>query len=254
MENLQYGQLPQEGKFNFEFTDSNVMIDDIVGKNVSKLEFDMQREDWCPPTLQIVRFIDADGNFTDRYVEGKDGVVEFYGGDFTYNYSEESLSTWYTEVPASEVKVEYAPYNTKDFLPIEVENIPEQDFMPGFGTYYRGSLASVGCPSENGWFDVRIKLTDASGNYQEQTLSPAFWIEANVGVNEVAGSEIGVAVANGRITVCGCENPTIEVYSTDGMLLRRVGATSLDASAFGSGIYLVSVTDGSACVVRKVRL
>lgn len=254
LENLQYGQLPQEGKINFEFTDSNVMIDNIAGKNVSKLEFDMEREDWCPPTLQIVRFIDTDGNFTDRYPEGKDGVIEFYGGDFICHNNPETWISWYTEVPASEVSVEYAPYNTNDFLPLEVENIPEQDFMPGFGSFYRGSLASVDRPSENGWFDVRIRLTDASGNYQEQTLSPAFWIEANVGVNEVAGSEIGVAVANGRITVCGCENPTIEVYSTDGMLLRRASATSLDATAFGSGIYLVSVTDGSARVVRKVRL
>ncbi len=254
LENLQYGQLPQEGKINFEFTDSNVMIDNIAGKNVSKLEFDMEREDWCPPTLQLVRFIDVDGNFTDRYAEGKDGVIEFYGGDFICHNNPETWISWYTEVPASEVSVEYAPYNTNDFLPLEVENIPEQDFMPGFGSFYRGSLASVDRPSENGWFDVRIRLTDASGNYQEQTLSPAFWIEANVGVNEVAGSEIGVAVANGRITVCGCENPTIEVYSTDGMLLRRVSATSLDATAFGSGIYLVSVTDGSARVVRKVRL
>ncbi len=38
------------------------------------------------------------------------------------------------------------------------------------------------------------------------------------------------------------------------MLLRRVNATSLDATAFGSGIYLVSVIDGSNRVVRKVRL
>lgn len=38
------------------------------------------------------------------------------------------------------------------------------------------------------------------------------------------------------------------------MLLRRVSATSLDVSAFGSGIYLVRVTDGSNRVVRKVRL
>lgn len=254
LENLQYGQLPQEGKINFEFTDSNVMIDNIAGKNVSKLEFDMKREDWCPPTLQIVRFIDTDGNFTDRYPEGKDGVIEFYGGDFICHNNPETWISWYTEVPASEVSVEYAPYNTNDFLPLEVENIPERDFMPGFGTYYRGSLASVDRPSENGWFDVRIKLTDTSGNYQEQTFSPAFWIEANVGVNEVTGSDIGVAVANGRITVCGCDNPTIEVYSTDGMLLRRVSATSIDATTFGSGIYLVSVTDGSARVVRKVRL
>lgn len=150
--------------------------------------------------------------------------------------------------------VEYAPYGTESFLPLEVENIAERDFMPGFGTYYRGSLAAVDRKSDNGWFDVRIRLTDASGNWQEQTLSPAFRIDSNVGVEAVAAPEIGVTVANGMITVCGCENPAIEVYSTDGILLRRVNAASLDATTLGSGIYLVSVTDGSKRAVRKVRI
>lgn len=38
------------------------------------------------------------------------------------------------------------------------------------------------------------------------------------------------------------------------MLLRRINAISLDATSFGSGIFLVSITDGSNRVVRKVRL
>ena len=89
---------------------------------------------------------------------------------------------------------------------------------------------------------------------RKQTLSPAFRIDSNVGVEAVAAPEIGVTVANGMITVCGCENPAIEVYSTDGILLRRVNAASLDATTLGSGIYLVSVTDGAKRAVRKVRI
>ena len=73
-------------------------------------------------------------------------------------------------------------------------------------------------------------------------------------MDAVASPEIGVTVANGMITVCGCENPAIEVYSTDGILLRRVNAASLDATTLGSGIYLVSVTDGAKRAVRKVRI
>lgn len=254
LENIQYGQLPAEGKINFEFTNPNIIIDDIPGKNVSRIEFDMARDDWQPPTLQIVRFTDTDGNFIDRYAKGEDGVMEFYGGDFTYCEEYSPYSSWYTETPAVEVSVEYAPYGTENFAPLEVENIPERDFMPGFGTYYRGSLADVDMASENGWFDVRIKLTDASGNYQEQTLSPAFWIEENVGVGEIVGNDIGVELRDGMITVSGCENPVIAVYSADGMSVCRVSASSADVSSLESGIYMVSVSDGECRVVRKVRI
>ena len=254
LEELQWGQLPEQGNIAFEFTDTNVIIGDLPGKNVTRLGFDMSREDWCPPTLQIVRFVDTNGEFTDCYAEGIDGVIEFYGGDFTTNYNLENYNCWYTEEPATEVKVEYAPYGTEEFLPLEVENVPEKDFMPGFGTYYRGSLAGIDRKSENGWFDVRITLTDASGNYQEQTLSPAFKIDSCVGVDRVAYPEIAVSVTNGNIMVLGCQNPVVEVYSADGIMLNRVNGQYVEAAQLGHGIYLVNVTDGAKRVMRKVIL
>lgn len=254
MEGLQWGQLPEEGKIDFEFTDTNVAIDGFPGKNVTRIGFDMSRTDWQPPTLQIVRFVDKNDDFTDRYATGDDGVIEFYGGDFNYVYDPETYHSWFTEEPATEVKVEYAPYGTDSFLPLEVENISERDFMPGFGTYYRGSLASVDRKSENSWFDVRITLTDAAGNFQRQTLSPAFKIDSSVGVETVVAPEIAVAVANGVITVCGCENPVIEIYTPAGTLIMRTEGTNVDATSLNHGIYLVNVTDGDKRVVRKVRI
>lgn len=254
LQNLQWGQLPEEGKIDFEYTDTNVAIDDIPGKNVTRIGFDMSRSDWQPPTLQLVRFVDNEDNFIDRFASGDKGVIEFYGGDFDLIYLKEESYGWYTEEPATEVKVEYAPYGSDAFLPLEVENIPERDFMPGFGTYYRGSLASVDRKSENGWFDVRITLTDEAGNYQEQTLSPAFKIDENLGVEETAYPEIIVTVAKGNITVYGCENPEMEIYSTDGLLLNRVTSDSCDASQLNHGVYLVTIKDGNKMAVRKIRI
>ncbi|MBD5355473.1 MAG: T9SS type A sorting domain-containing protein [Bacteroides sp.] len=254
MEGLQWGSLPEEGKIDFVFTDTNVAIDGIPGKNVTRIGFDLSRSDWQPPTLQIVRFVDKEDNFTDRYATGEDGVIEFYGGDFNFEYNPETYNSWYTEEPAAEVKVEYAPYDTDFFLPLEVENVAERDFMPGFGTYYRGSLASVDRKSENGWFDVRITLTDATGNFQEQTLSPAFKIDASVGVETVIAPEIAIAVTNGVITVCGCENPVIEIYTPAGTLIAHSKGTTVDTTNLNHGVYLVNVTDGGKRVVRKVRI
>lgn len=254
LENLQLGQLPEEGKIDFEFTDTNVAIGNIPGKNKARVSFDMSRSDWQPPTLQIVRFVDVQGNFTDCYATGEDGVIEFYGGDFNYHFNPDTYVGWYTEESAAEVKVEYAPYGSEAFLPLEVENIPEMDFMPGFGTYYRGSLAGIDQKSENGWFDVRITLTDEAGNYQEQTLSPAFKIDSCVGIETLTYPEINVVITNGKLSVIGCENPIIEVYSADGIKLTHLNGESLDVTKLGQGIYMVNVTDGSKKVVRKVRL
>lgn len=220
LEIIESGQLPKEGKIDFEFIDNNIAIDDIAGKNIAHVSFNMSCHDWQPPTLQLVRFIDINDNFIDRYATGEEGVIEFYGGDFKYNQNSKTGEAWYTEEPSAIVKVEYAPYGTDSFLPLEVENIPERDFMPGFGTYYRGSLAAVDRMSENGWFDVRITLTDTEGNYQEQTLSPAFKIEERIGVETMMAPEIGVAIVNDNITVCGCENPIVQIYSTDGILIN----------------------------------
>lgn len=254
LENLQYGQLPESGKIDLEFIDTNVAIDGIPGKNIAPIGFDLSRKDWEPPTLQIVRFVDTDDNFIDRYATGEDGVIEFYGGDFAFHANMETIVDWYTEEPAAEVKVEYAPYGTDSFLPLEVENVPERDFMPGFGTYYRGSLAAVDRKSENGWFDVRITLTDAAGNFQEQTLSPAFKIDSSVGVETITSPEIAVSVANGSITVCGCENPLIEVYTPDGILLSRAASSNINVTEFAHGIYLINVIDGSRRVLRKIHI
>lgn len=253
LEYLQWGMLPENGKMDFEFIDTNVAIDGIPGKNVAHVNFDLSRSDWQPPTLQLVRFVDTEGNFIDHYAKGAEGVIEFYGGDFKYNQSKETYANWFSEEPA-EVKVEYAPYGTDSFLPLEVENIPERDFMPGFGTYYQGSLAAVDRKSENGWFDVRITLTDASGNYQEQILSPAFKIEECVGVETITAPEIGVTVANGNISIFGCENPVIEIYSTDGILLKRISSKNIAASEYSHGIYIVNVIDGNKRAIRKICL
>lgn len=252
LENLQWGQLPSEGKMDFVFSNTNVAIDGLPGENVAHVAFDMSRSDWQPPTLQLVRFIDIDNNFIDRYTKGEEGVIELYGGDFTYHYNTENYAQWYTEEPAAEILVEYAPYGTDSFLPLEVENIPEHNFMPGFGSYYRGSLARVDRKSENGWFDVRITLTDAAGNYQEQILSPAFKIENNVGIETITALEIGVIATNENITIYGCDNPVIEIYSADGILHNRVEGKTVDVTGLNHGIYFVNVIERNKHVVRKI--
>ena len=56
----------------------------------------------------------------------------------------------------------------------DVEEVPEM-FQPiAYGALYRGSLENVTAESDNGWYDIRIKLLDNSDNYQIQEIAPAF--------------------------------------------------------------------------------
>ena len=62
-------------------------------------------------------------------------------------------------------------------MPVAVEEIPEYYQEPGWGYFYRGSLAGVTGQGLNGWFDLRFRLHDASGNWMDQVVSPAFRID-----------------------------------------------------------------------------
>lgn len=108
----------------------------------------------------------------------------FAGGDFgprsiSYVVEEGYESMWsYNECQPMTVEVSYAPYGTDEWLPLEgVEHQAEYDDIPGLGFFYSAPLTSVTTPSENCWFDLKFRLVDEAGNWQEQILSPAFRIE-----------------------------------------------------------------------------
>ena len=74
------------------------------------------------------------------------------------------------------VEVAYSPYQEDNWNTLEVNNVPEL-YYNRMGYYYTGSLASVTGKGLDGWFDLKIKVTDAAGNWQEQVISPAFRID-----------------------------------------------------------------------------
>ena len=118
---------------------------------------------------------------------------------------------------------------------MKVEEIPENFFAPSFGYFYRGSLKDVTGAGEKGWFDLKIRLEDAAGNWQEQVISPAFRIDDKV--------DTGIE-NNNQYTITNNQ----EVYDLMG---RKVGNGSrlLDNGYCNKGISIVRRANGD---VRKV--
>ncbi len=99
--------------------------------------------------------------------------------------------------------------------------------MPGWGYFYRGSLAGVTGQAEKGWFDLKIRLVDEAGNWQEQVVSPAFRID-DLAYSSVANIGDGNAREVARYNLAG----------------QRVDASH-------KGVTIIRMSDGTARKVLK---
>ncbi len=230
----------EKGIIEATFTNRNVLVDETIpGFNITTMKVDERNEDVCTPTTQMLIFKNTDGEITDRFKKGKEGIIEFSAGDFNWHATE---TNWYYSCEEADVKVEYAAYGEENFMPLDIEEIPENYFMPGFGYFYRGSLADVTMPTSNGWYDLRFTLTDKAGNEMTQRISPAFKIDTNVSVNAVTIDGIKVWSANGVIFANGTDIASMALYSTEGKLIATSNSSSLSTNGY-RGIGIVKVTD-----------
>lgn len=181
--NIQWAEEGHEdGLWRLTLTDNNVAVDSVPGKNVATITYDQRKDDWTAPTLQMLNFVTSDGTVTDRFANASEGTLQFAGGDFNYHAGDD----WYFDCMPMNVKVEYSPYDEDKWADFNVEEDPSLYTMPAFGYFYRGQLSQVKGNSSNGWFDLRITLTDESGNEQQQVVSPAFRIDnLSTGISSV---------------------------------------------------------------------
>ena len=242
----------QKGVVEATFTNNNVLVDGTIpGFNRTTITFDERKEDFVTPTPQMLIFKHTSGTVTDRFDKAGDGVIEFSAGDFSQSYGAGGSFT--ATCGEADVLVEYAPYGEETFAPIEVEEIPENFYMPGFGYFYRGSLKDIQQKSANGWFDLRLTLTDKAGNKMVQTISPAFRINANAGVDTTAANGLRIISDGGRLTVCGGEIAGIELYGIDGRLVGASSCNTLDASGYrGLAIAKITETTGTTTTAKII--
>lgn len=174
-----------------KYTYDNVLVDGEVEGSLQVrigVRKGTSADDYIAPVLTNLGMRNTSGILTDRFAKPEEGVIEIYAADFDLD-NNWSLGEWFLtyqfyELPEEGVKVEYAPYGSSDFVPLEVTRVPEKRFLPGWGDFYTCPTAAVDRKSGNGWFDLRVTLTDARGNTQEQVVSPAFRIGSAVGAVE----------------------------------------------------------------------
>ena len=109
--------------------------------------------------------------------------MELYAGDF--NTLRDENFDFYCLPGQVTAEVAYSPFGEDAWNELTLEEDSELYDMPGLGQFYKGSLAAVMGQAYEGWFDLKVKVTDAAGNWQEQVISPAFRID-NLAYSNVA--------------------------------------------------------------------
>lgn len=177
-----------KGTWEFTVTNTNIVVDGLQGENKTVVYFDETNEESACPGIEMLHFR-SEAGITDRFATATEGVMEFMGGAFKFNYYPELWNGVYECLPM-DVTVEYSPYGDGNWTALTVEEVPELFQMPGWGYFYRASLADVTGKATKGWFDVRFMLQDEAGNWQEQVVSPAFRIDdlISTAVEEVAAT------------------------------------------------------------------
>ena len=163
------------GEIDATINNETFSVDDMTASNKAQLHYTIGAEDETPPTVTMLDFKASNGDVTDRFATADEGTLEFSAGDFNFIISPGGYQG-YNALALESVEVSYSPYCEDNWDELAVEEEPE-NYWPVMGWFYTGSLAGVTGQGLNGWFDLKIRLTDAAGNWQEQVISPAFRLD-----------------------------------------------------------------------------
>ncbi|MCK9616384.1 MAG: T9SS type A sorting domain-containing protein [Lentimicrobiaceae bacterium] len=250
--------LPDSGLLEATFTNSNIEVDGLAGKNITQVIFDKEAEDATPPTLQMLQFRNISGKVTDRFTSAAEGTVRLAAGDFEFIPG----SSHFAYKEGNTVELSYSLYDQNDWTELELTKYPEYFQMPAFGDYYEASLEGIENAGNDVWYDVRIVCTDAAGNKQEQVVSPAFKINNTVGVKEPVNSSGGF-YPNPVTDILTVENPgnepcSVNILNTLGKVVYSGPVTNESTQSMNmkslnlpSGIYFIQLVSNHKTIAGK---
>ena len=243
------GQWAQEnhpkGKMTYRFNSENVEIDGIKGGNYCEVSYDESLADCDAPTVKRVMISDQEGRPVIKFNSAAEGRIAICGGDFVKQTI--AVPGWegnfnpvdYYTCSSASLVARVAPHGTDLFEEIKMTEDPEKSRIPLFGTYWSATLEGVKAQGTTGWFDLELTITDESGNYQKQVISPAFYIDPESGIEEVeANTDMFEVTGDDILLPYGGK-----VYDCTGRLQNPSGLSS--------GVYIVIIGSESSKVIIR---
>lgn len=229
----------ENGIMTARFTNTNIAIGDIQGRNELEITYNESNNDLCAPAVQVLSFSDENGVVTHHFTPDQNVMVEVAAGDPNGNGSR------YTYMDASSVKVEYALHGTDNFIPVETKVVNNATSSSAW-TVYGGEISKTSL-SKNGWYDVRITVIDNENNKSVQKVSPAFNVSDLSGIDriECESHKVKVICSDGVINIIGADSPEVNIYAAGGRKVLSAKGNLIDVRGLSSGVYIV-VFNGKA--------
>lgn len=241
-----------QGPSSLVITNDLVTVDGMPGKNVTEINYDLSKDDFTAPTLQTLTFKNDKGIITDRLEKTEGSTIILTGGDFNYNFNEETYSGFFT-CGEADVKLYYSESGQENWKELAVNEIAEKKSMPYFGNYYEAATDDIKSEKENHWFDLKICFKDKEGNSQTQTVCPAFMIKnsEDTGIDEVNAANESLTMMAGK--VCISVNAEITITDVCGTVIRSTYGKKISTDNLIPGAYIVTArTDKGAVITKKL--
>lgn len=237
--------------------DQNIMVEGIEGYNISRLSFSYERADICPPVIQALQFRNHENLFSRDFTISDDVRVVVCAGDYDWWETPDYLEYNYETKPVT-VTIEMSQNSNADdserfWIPLEVTEIEEYANLSGYGRFFEGTIMSLDCLPYNGWFDLRITVTDEAGNTNQQILGPAFRIGDTVGVDSLSTADNAASLIykEGAVESSNNREMLFRVYSADGSLIMRTQSSRISLGNLPAGMYVVTAdADGRTLSVK----
>lgn len=202
-------------------------------------------EDTSSPALQTLTFKNKDGKITDRFDTKEGAKIIVIGGDYiSHVLTNVFKMPGYFTCNDANVSLAYSMANEDNWNDLNVVVIPEKYQWPGFGNFYEASLENENI--FDGWYDVKVTIEDAAGNYQTQVLRKAFKME-NVtdGVMDITEKSTDI-IFNGNVAVA-TGAVEINLFNLAGEKVASTNGEELNVNNVINGVYVVEavMNDGS---------
>lgn len=201
----------ESGTYELELTTFKGDIGGVDSKTTFVTRFGGMGTDQTAPSLQILNCINKEGKITNRFDRPEDGLIRLTGGDFELkheglNNSEAFVKTSETIRPVIECSA-YGKGQWQTLSP-ELKHLETGVF---YGDSWTADLKCMYAEKDDSWYDLRITMTDATGNSFSQMISPAFYIGEGSGVKPTHEDTVILVEGN---DICGSDD--IQVFGTDG--------------------------------------